>query len=169
MGRKDAGRFLDVLDESFGAAIAAADEVAADDLALSFLQDLELDEALRRSGPIAAQVGKDPFRAVIEVGLDYVVTFDAHPRIIKMDRAVFRVDPLGSAPALVDRTMVTLLRSLARRPMKVRVAGEGDIAEGLMVRAGRDHLGLKSTAPDVLIPLGLVSSITLLEEQSWRL
>ncbi|MGI8407984.1 MAG: hypothetical protein ACR2L3_05685 [Actinomycetota bacterium] len=168
MGREDAGRWLDVLDESFGAAIAAADESAADDLALSFLQDLKLTEALRRLGPIAAQVGADPFCAIAELGSDYVVTRDVHPRIVNMERVVFKSDPAGMGPVCRERSMVGLLRSLARKRVMLRVLRANAVTVGLLVRAGRDHLGLRTGEQEVLIPLGLVSAITLIEEPTWR-
>lgn len=168
MGRNDAGRWLDVLDESFGAAIAAADETAADDLALSFLQDLKLSEALRRLGPVAAQVGADPFCAIAELGSDYVVMRDVHPKIVNIERAVFKSDPAGMGPVCRERGLVGLLRSLARKRVMLRVLRAGEVTEGLLVRAGRDHLGLRRGENEVLIPLNLVSAITLIEEQTWR-
>lgn len=167
MGRADVDRYLDQLDESFGAAAASADQIAADDLALSFLQDLELSEALARLGAFVAAAPNASFRPVTELGADYVVVALGRPTVIPSSRAVYRKDPTNAAPSLVHRTLVELLRHLARRCVQMRVDHPGGPTGGIITRAGRDHLGVRARNEEVIIPLAAVTGITLEREESW--
>lgn len=168
MGQEDAGRYLDVLDESFGAAIASADRIAAADLSLSFLQDLELAAALQRGGALEAATGSDGFRPVVEVGSDYVVVRRPKPTVLRMAAACYKLDPAGASPVIVERTTVELLRSLARRATPAQIAHPGGLVEGAISRVGRDHIVVREGRGEVLIPLVGLLSLVLVEEETWR-
>jgi hypothetical protein len=161
-------RYLDVLEDSFGAAAAASEEEAADDLALSFLQDLNLADALERLGPYRCCPRGGTPQPILEVGADYVVIDSGHPSIVPLAAALYRAHPGAPVPRIAPRTMIELLRHLVRQGVDVVVDHGAGHATGTLKRAGRDHVALDVRGAEMLIPLGGVMSIALGEEQVWR-
>lgn len=167
MGRNEVDRYLDVIEDSFSAAAAAEEAIAADDLALSFLQDLDLAAALRRVGPLECSLPGGGFRPVVELGNDYAVMAAGSPTILRLSGARYRASSEVRPLQIVDRSLVGLLRTLVRQRVQASVSFRDIAIQGTLTRAGRDHLGLRTTGGEELIPLAHLTSVALHKEYVW--
>ncbi len=145
-------RLLDSLGVEFEAELARYDDAAADDLALTFLQDSTLAHSLQGQGWRIDPVLETPSagKRVEEAGLDYVL---AGGVVVMTARASF----LASAhdpPITSDRTFREVLRGWTRPPMVVDLKAGPSEFRGRLTRAARDYVALSTSVGERLIPLG---------------
>lgn len=157
----DAGfdRLFSSLEASFEAAVAAEDDVAGADLAMSLRQGRGLSDIASRSGPLVVLQNSGARLPVASVGRDFVVGAGPENRLFPIDRTVLAPGD-GSAPQQIESTMIEVLRGLARRQGHASLELTNQwICAGTLVAVGPDHLSLSTPAGDLLIGLGAIASI----------
>ena len=162
MADERVNELLDVLEASFDAGVAAADDAAASDLALSLLQDLALAEAVTRSGTVDALLAGGARMRVAEIGTDYVRGDGSPARIVPLRRVLLTTSSDGAGPVRSEHSLVSLLRALVRRRAIVEVRTEWGLHSGRLLTAALDHVAVGvSNAPGArfYIPIGAVAEV----------
>lgn len=148
------------LNESFEAAVAREEEIAASDLARSFRRGADLGERLRRGGEVT--LIEDGVRVpVAGIGGDYFTCGDPAVLVGRLDRNLLAVASVGRAPSR-PADALRAVGDWAAREEQVRVgtAGEG-VYEGRLLHARADHLVLRTPLEELVLPMGIVKSIRL--------
>jgi hypothetical protein len=142
------------LEASFEAALAREDEVAADDLAFSLRQDVDVRDAAERSGcgwrlVLAGEAGP----LVDEVGIDYV---RAGTLLVRTRTATLRSAP-GPSPRRSERALLEVLAEVARAGTEMTVNG----LTGRPVRVAKDHVAVRQSGSETIVGLDAVQSVRL--------
>ena len=154
MGRSHLEGLFAELDAGFAAAIAAEEEVAADDLAFSLSQDLPVPDELARTG--GSLVVGGVVVPIDRVGHDFV---EAGPWLAPLARSVVGLG--GSPPALpLPDVFLGVLRRFARARSEIAVGSTEGSYQGRVVRATPGHLVIDG-ARKVAIPLARVDYVRL--------
>jgi hypothetical protein len=156
-------RMMEALEASFEAALERSEEVAADDLAFSLLQDSRLPVALSRASGYRLHLAGVGSLEVSAIGLDFVGAGDPLEVVAPSARAVAvgvpsADPPVGSEerPSIARVPMLEILRRWARLGHRAEVAtGEGTF-RGLLTRACPDHLALGRGSREVLVGMGAI-------------
>lgn len=152
MGGYEKVGWPDALDAAFDAALAREEEVAAADLAFSLRQDVDVRDAVRRSGSAWALVGAGEARLrVDEVGIDYV---RAGSTLTRTRAATLRSEA-GPSPDTADATFLQRLGAAARAGATVAIAG----LSGRLVRVGKDHVALLKDGRETIVGLDAVVAV----------
>lgn len=146
MGWGDTDKLIAGLEGHFAAAVAAEDDIAADDLAFSLAQDLQVEDDLTRIG--GAVVIGDVRRAVDAVAEDFLVAGDW---LVPLTRAVVEVGAARPARSIPE-VLLGRLRSMARAQAEVSVGVGSNVVGGRLVRAGAAHVVVQSRR-SVAVPL----------------
>lgn len=144
------------LEATFAAAEAAAEDLAADDLALSLRQDRTLVDVLLRHGCSLERAGALP-EPVVAVAPDHVET--ATGNLVPLAAAVVRLEPTPP-PAQRDVTLLSVLREYVRSGADVQVEGPSGLVRGRLTTVGRDHLSLATRRGPRVIALGAVRRVS---------
>ena len=151
------------LNESFDAAVARDEEVAASDLARSLLRGADLGERLCRAGGVTLLVEEGARVPVAGIGGDHFVCGDPPFLLGRLDRNPFALAREGRTPArsAIDAVGIVGNWALREERVRVRTAEEGDY-EGKLLHVRADHLVLRTPVEQHVVPMGLVKSIRLL-------
>lgn len=160
MGESETVEWVGEMEASFDAAVARDEDIAAADLAFSLRQDVDVREAVRRSGTAWALLEPDGARPPVdEVGLDYV---RAGALLVRSTAATLRSVP-GSSPRSTDATLLEVLGDLCRRGAGVTVNG----TSGRLVRVAKEHLGIGREGTETIVGLAAVTSVRLDDEDGY--
>jgi hypothetical protein len=149
------------LAASFEAQVARADRIAADDLALALAQDADLYEALSRWRGARVAVEGLPSLQVSALGVDHVAAGDPVELVVSLSHAILRRAPSERKPVRTDHPLSMALRPWSRARCTVRVGAGGSIYEGILVRAGTDHVLLRRENDELLIGYGQLAWVRL--------
>ena len=150
--------WLEGLGASFEASIAYEEEVAANDLAFSLRQDVDVREAITRSGGGWALAGPGGAAAAVEeVGLDYV---RAGATLVPIAHAILRSAPVD-APARNQRSLQEALNAACRAGTDVTLAHSAGTTAGRLVRVAQDHVAVLTRAGETIVGLGALDSVQL--------
>ncbi len=160
------------MDAAFDAALAAEEESAADDLAMSLRQDVPLPALVGR-GSWEVAVGDVGFFVVDEIGCDYVRAIDPSAEggrvLVPSPLAVLRRCSTARGPAArTDRRLLTVLRHLVRVGGEIRVNTTIAAVDGRPEAATPTHLLLKGARTEWVIPLEQIRSVHLSGESLLR-
>lgn len=143
---------IEAFEASFEAALAREEDAAASDLAFSLRQDVDLRDAVARSGAgWALLTSAGGSSSVDEVGIDYV---RAGTLVVRAGRATLRSAP-GPAPATSDRTFVELLGTACRSGATVVTC----VAAGRLARVAKDHVGITNGDRETIVGLAALESV----------
>lgn len=144
----------DALDAAFDAALAREEDLAAADLAFSLRQDVDVREAVRRSGSAWTLVGAGGTRLPVdEVGIDYVRAGSTFTRT----RVATLRSSRGPSPETTDAMFLERLGAAARAGAAADTAG----LSGRLVRVGKDHIALEKDGSETIVGLDAVETIRL--------
>lgn len=157
MGGSETTGWVDALDATLEAALLREDDVAAADLAFSLRQDVDVREAVERSGSAWALVRAGESRLLVdEAGIDYV---RAGCWLARTRAATLR-STTGDSPQLTDRTFLEVLGSAARAGADVTI----DDVRGRLVRVAKDHVALLKGGTETIVGLDAVEWVRLGEK-----
>lgn len=154
MGGSESVEWVDALEASFEAGLARDEEVAADDLAFSLRQDVDVRAAVARSGTAWVLAGG---AAVDEIGADYVL---AGALAVPSSRAFLRAAP-GHPPRTSGATLLELLGRVCRSGGRVTIQSPLGSASGRLVRVGKDHVAVRNDGLETVVGLGALESVRL--------
>ncbi|MDQ3751285.1 MAG: hypothetical protein M3333_00100 [Actinomycetota bacterium] len=155
-------RWLSCLNASFEAAVEREEDQAAGDLALSFLQDLDQVETLRRGKAAALRLAGGASLPVDRVGRDYVAAGTPPNLIVPVRFAVILVGSSGPPPEVAADSLLLLLRRAARLGTYVHASTTEGEWQGRIVKAGMDHLVINASGQSLVIGNDSLRSIRLL-------
>lgn len=156
---------IDSLEASFDAAIARREDEAASDLALSLLQGRALTDIAAREGAWDLRLGDGRVLPVSLVGSDFIAAGNPPSVLVPSGRAVLIRAATGATAQRSDGTLIEELRGLAGLGAAIRVDAECGSFEGVLVRAGPDHVVLKGKVGEALVALAGVSVLELKRQQ----
>lgn len=158
MGGSETADWLGALEASFEAGLAREEDAAAEDLAFSLRQDVDVRQALARSRTGWTLIAPDgaPTR-VDEAGADYVRAGDL---VMRSDLVTLR-SASGPAPRTTERDLLELLGAACRAGAEAQVRQGGAITPGRLVRVARDHLALRHGDVETIVGLGAVEAVRL--------
>lgn len=160
MGSTDADRLISELEAGFAAAVAAEEDIAADDLAFSLSQDVPVSEDLLRSGGFL--MVDDVAVPIDRVGHDFVV---AGAWIAPLGRALIRLGGDGPSQQVHD-VFVSVLRRTARVGTEVSVGVGAMSHHGRLSRATSAHLVISGPAVSMAVPLEQVDYVRFVRGDS---
>jgi hypothetical protein len=143
------------LDAAFEAALERQDSDAADDLALSLRQDVDLFETLRDGRPIAVAAGGGRM-SVVEVAADHVAAEAIDLWIFPTASAVLVRPTEGTTPRFTTTTLVEALRAATRRAETVACSAGEKECEGRLILCARDHFVLSTAREQMVVPLASI-------------
>ena len=149
-------RLFSSLEAQFGAAVARAEEEAADDLALSLRQDVPV-KTLLRNGMWQVATGTE-WEPVCEVAKDHVRT--ASGRLIPFSEARLRRGS-GPRPTTTNASVAQVLRQESRRRREVVLALRDQTIVGHPISCGDTHVLVRSQKQEYLLPLSQICRIKL--------
>jgi hypothetical protein len=156
-------RLLAELEAGFEVALDRAENDAANDLALSLIQDRDLAAVLRR-GP--SEVLMEGTRGRVEViGPDYVVATFGERRLIPLQRGCFILGS-GEMPTRSALPLVDLLRKWTRHGARIQISHSQGTQCGFLLAAGRDHVLIQAAEGNVVISNSALRWIKLDHEGS---
>lgn len=165
MDRPDLDRVLEAAGAQFEAAVAAEEDAAANDLALSLLQGSELPVLLCRSpwalrraagGSIPVKlVGPDA--AMAATGADATIDL-----VVPLDGALF-LSGEGPPPTRTVDTFLSVLRRRVRTGGRMRVAIGEEPMEGRPKLVTATHLVLVRPHGEAVIPISEIREVQLLD------
>jgi hypothetical protein len=156
------GRHLmESLEASFDAAVARREDEAASDLALSFLQGRSLTDIAGREDAWDLRFRDGRRLPVTLIGRDFIGAGRPPSVLVPAPRAVLIQASASSPPRRSDASLIEELRGLAGLGASVRVDTECGSFEGLLARAGPDHVLLQAPTGEVLVGLAGMSVIEL--------
>lgn len=160
MAESNHERFLLQLDSKFGAALARAEEEAADDLAYSLIQGADLPTALRRWGSASMKLADGSLMPIAEIGSDFAVSEDGS--MICPLRHVTAIRTAGPPLRYGPEHLLDRLRRSARDGLEVQVrALDGSVYGGRLAAAGADHIEITTETGAVLLPGEAVVTVRL--------
>lgn len=160
MGGSENVGWPDALEAAFDAALAREEEVAAADLAFSLRQDVDVRDAVRRSGSAWTLVGNGEARLPVdEVGIDYV---RAGSTLARTRSATLRSEA-GPSPEMTGATLLERLGAAARTGENVTIGG----ISGRLVRVGKDHVAVQKDGRETVVGLDAVETIRLDEPNGY--
>lgn len=158
MGGHEAVEWLGALEASFEAGLAREEDAAADDLAFSLRQDVDVRDAIARSGTAWSLLRPDGETAVVdEVGGDYLRAGDL---FVPSRRAAAR-SVGGPAPASSRHLLTELLGQACRAHAQVAVTHCSITVAGVLARVGRDHVAVRTRGGETMIGLDGVEAVRL--------
>lgn len=162
------------VEASLVAALRREEEEAADDLARSLVNDLDLPRALRSLEEAELLLSDGRAVAVTEVAADHVCAGAASPICVPFSYAVLRgqlIQQVGAGGRRRGRgrtgtsgvTLLERLRQWADAAVVVRVGtGMGIAQEGVLTRVTPDHIGLVRAGRETCLAWGAVREIQAL-------
>lgn len=164
MERSQADRLLEAVGAQFEAAIAAEEDVAARDLALSLLQGSELSVLLCRSAWLLRRPGGGS-APLTQIGPDCALATTAGPEpdvLVPLSVALF-VAGDGAAPVRTTDTFVARLRRSVREGKRLRALIGEERLEGRARLVTDTHLVLTRVHGEAVIPLSEIREVQLVE------
>lgn len=156
------GRHLmDSLEASFDAAVARREEEAASDLALSLLQGRSLTDIGGREGAWDLRLADGRGLPVTLIGRDFIGAGKPPSVLVPAARAVLVRITASTPPRRSDASLVEELRGLVGLGASVRVDTGCGSFEGVLARAGPDHVLLQALTGEVLVGLDGISVLQL--------
>lgn len=152
-------QMLHGLSATFEGSVARHEELAADDLAVSFLQGRSLHEVLERGKSLTLLDRGASGLSISLLGSDYVAVGRPPRLIVPLEHAVLRVGSDNESPRHVEESWIQRARSWRGRRVLVRML-ESE-SGGVLSLVGADYLVL-SREQQIVIPAGAVRSLTLL-------
>jgi hypothetical protein len=149
------------LDATFSAAVGVEEIRAADDLALSFRQGLNVTDLLIRY-PAHASVGDRTFGRISSIGADYLEC-ESSASLVPMGMALIKIVPQGVHAIPSEETLVQRLRRSVRSSEAIRATvGAWDRSfEGRLTAAAADHIEIRRSDSRLVIPLAAICWISL--------
>ncbi|MGI8774403.1 MAG: hypothetical protein ACR2KQ_05205 [Actinomycetota bacterium] len=154
-------QMLQGLSAAFEGSVARHEELAADDLAVSFLQGRSLHEVLGRGKALALLDREASGPPVSLLGSDYVAVGKPPRLIVPLEHAVVRVGSDNEPPQHIEESWIQRARSWRGRRVLVRVLGSE--MSGVLSLVGADYLVL-TREQQIVIPAGAVRALTLYRE-----
>ncbi|MDP9068868.1 MAG: hypothetical protein M3N53_11070 [Actinomycetota bacterium] len=149
------------LEDTFDASVAREEEAAANDLAVSLLQDRTVQIAVTRAGDAVVTPPGGASARLSVVGSDYCGSGAPLDAVWRLDRVTVWLQAAGSPPDLDRRSFVEVLRIWAREVRQVEVVADACSFRGRLIRTGRDHVVVAQRNGRRVIPLRLVVGVTL--------
>jgi hypothetical protein len=156
---------IESLEASFDAAVARREDEAASDLAISLLQGRSLTDIAGREDAWDLRCGDGRRIPVSLIGSDFIGAGSPPTVLVPATRAVLIRATEASPPRRSDASFIEELRGLAGLGAPVRVETEAGSFEGLLARAGPDHILLQTTPGEVLVGLAGISVIELTRQR----
>lgn len=163
MERSQSDRLLEAVGAQFEAAIAAEEDAAASDLALSLLQGSELSVLLCRSPWLLRRFGGGGNVPLTQVGPDCALATgrgSAPDVLVPLSAAVF-VAGEGPPPVRSPDTFVALLRQRVRVGKELRVLVGDEVFQGRARLVTDTHLVLARSHGEAIVPLSEVREVQL--------
>ena len=165
MDHSDLDRVLEAAGAQFEAAVAAEEDAAAGDLALSLLQGTELAVLLCRA-PWSVRRPAGGSAQVVQVGPDVALASSwlrgPADLLIPLERALF-VNGEGSAPQRSVDTFVAALRHRVRTGGRMRVVIGEEPIEGRPRLVTETHIVLTRSHGEAVIPVAEVREVQLID------
>lgn len=162
METPEVDRVLESASAQFEAALAAEEDAAANDLALSLRQGSELAVLLSRSAWLLLRPGGGS-APVTRVGSDLVVASSSGARedlLVPLATARF-VTGEGSAPKPTPDGFIATLRRAVRRGVIAKVWVGEEPLEGPLKLVTETHLILGRSAGEAVLPLSEIREVQL--------
>lgn len=154
-------QMLQGLSAAFEGSVAHDEEIAADDLAISFLQGRSLHEVLEGGGALTLIDREGSGPPVTLVGSDYVAVGRPPRLIVPLQHAVVGIGSDGDPPRCIDESWIQRARSWRGRNV---VASTMDSRSSGMLRlVGADYLVL-TRERQIVVPAGTILSLSLCRE-----
>jgi Protein of unknown function (DUF2642) len=158
---------MESLEASFDAAVARREDEAASDLAISLLQGRSLTDIAGREDAWDLRCGDGRRIPVTLIGRDFIGAGTPTSVLVPAARAVLIRAEEPSRPRRSDASLIEELRGLAGLGATVRVDTQSGSFEGLLARAGPDHVLLQATAGEVLVGLEGISVVELTRQSDF--
>ena len=163
METPEVDRVLESASAQFEAALAAQEDTAANDLALSLLQDSALSVLLTRSAWLVQRPGGGA-AVLTHIGPDVVIASsgagNSEDLIVPLATARF-VAGEGGPPEQISDRFIALLRREVRRRSTAGVWIGGEPLEGRLKLVTESHLVLGRPAGEAVLPLRHVREVQI--------
>ena len=160
------------IEASLVASLRREEEAAAEGLARSLVNDLDLTRALRRLEGPELLLADGRASSVREVASDHFLGAGPNPACVPFSHATLRGRLERSAEGLPsearvrtdsDVTLLERLREWADEDVDVRVTtAAGAVQEGILARATPDHIAIQRMGREVCIAWGAVLEVKAL-------
>lgn len=153
-------RLLGCIDASFEGALARDEEIAADDLALSYRQGRSLRDALARAGGLRL-VRQEASPPVTFLGSDYLGLGEPTSSLVPLRHAIVSCHNGSKPPRQLEETWIQQARDWRGSAVIVGLATSS--TSGILDLVGPDHLLVTAENP-VFIPAEEVRFLSLAAE-----
>lgn len=154
-------QILEGISDSFNGRLARDEEIAADDLALSFRQGRALREVLAQARGLSLLAEDGVEEPITLLGGDYVGAGNPLRSLIPLDHAVVQCLERVEPPLQTAGSWIEKARSWRGSHVVVRLA-PGELA-GVLSLVGPEHVVI-DRGEEIVIPAGQVRVLTLCHE-----